>query len=94
MRDSAFQLIAMYQAVTGAPPQFPAFLAALQEIRNARTTESHFALIAGSLACTAECIYRNLLDRAPTTAELAAHQSQRPFAIFSAVWNSPEFPQH
>ncbi len=91
VRDSAFQLIAMYQAVTGAPPQFPAFLVVLEEIRNGRTTESQFALIAGSGACTAECIYRNLLDRAPTTAELAAHQSQRPFAIFSAVWNSPEF---
>ena len=39
----------------------------------------------------AGCIYQNLLGRAPTTPELAAHQSQQPFAIFSAVFNSPEF---
>ena len=81
----------MYQAVTGAPPEFPAWLAALQAIRNGLTAESQFTSIPASGACTAECIYKNLLGRAPTASELTAHKSQQPFAIFSAVFNSPEF---
>jgi ankyrin repeat protein len=91
VRDSAFEVMAMYQAVTGAPPQFPAWLAALQAIRNGLTAESQFASIPASGACTAECIYKNLLGRAPSTSELGAQKSQQPFAIFSAVFNSPEF---
>jgi uncharacterized protein len=90
-QDSDFEVMAMYQAVTGAPPQFPAWLAALQAIRNGMTAKSQFTSIPASGACAAECIYKNLLGRAPTTSELAAHKSQQPFAIFSVVFNSHEF---
>jgi hypothetical protein len=90
-RDSDFEVMAMYQAVTGAPPEFPAWLAALQAIRNGLSAESQFTSIPGSGACMAECIYKNMLRRAPTPSELTAHKSQQAFAIFAAVFNSPEF---
>jgi len=90
-RDSDFEAMAMYQAVTGAPPQYPVWLAALQAIRNGLTAESQFTAIPGGGTCAAECIYKNLLGRAPSTVELAAHKSQPPFAIFSVVFNSSEF---
>jgi uncharacterized protein len=90
-RDSAFQVLAMYQALTGAPPQFADWVVGVQAIRNGQTAESQFTSIAASGACAAECIYKNLLGRAPTIVELAAHKSQKPFAMFSAVFNSSEF---
>jgi uncharacterized protein len=90
-RASDFAVMAMYQAVTGAPPEFPVWLAAVQAIRNGLTAESQFASIPASGGCMAECVYRNLLGRDPTTSELAAHKSQQPFAIFSAVLDRPEF---
>ncbi len=90
-RDPDFEVMAMYQAVTSAPPEQLTYLAALQSIRNGLAAESQFTSIPGNGACTAECIYKNLLGRAPAISELAVHKSQQPFAIFATVFNSPEF---
>ena len=90
-RDSDFKVMAMFEAVTGAPPQFPAWLTAVQAMRNGQTIESQFASIPMSDACGVSCIYKNLLGRTPTSAEVATHQSQPLSAVFSAVFNGPEF---
>jgi hypothetical protein len=38
-----------------------------------------------SAQATVECLYENLLDRAPTSSELAAGASQSPFTLFTSL---------
>jgi ankyrin repeat protein len=86
-RDSDFKAMAMYQAINGSAPEYSTWLEALQALRNGKTAESLFKAILGGSSCAAECLYVNMLGRAPASSELAA----QPFALFTRLLASPEF---
>jgi uncharacterized protein len=94
-RDSDFAVMAMYQAIEGSAPGYSTYLAALQALRNGTAAPSQFMAILAGSSCsssaqaTVECLYENLLDRAPTSAEIAAGVPQAPFAVFTSLLASP-----
>ena len=89
-RDSDFRVMAMYQAINGSAPEYSTWLTALQELRNGKTAQSEFTAMLGGGSCGVECMYRNMLGRAPTATELAAGIAE-PFALFTSLFTSPEF---
>ncbi len=91
VRDSDFRVLAIYQAIDGAVPEYQSYLKTLQAIRNGKTAESQFIAILGDRVCPVECLYRNLLGRAPNPAEVAASAMQQPFALFTKLLASQEF---
>ncbi len=96
-RDSDFLVLAMHQALLGSAPGYSTYLAALRAIRTGTTPAAQFEAIRTRGACprtlqeTVECLYRNLLDRAPTTSELSSASTRQPFAVFLSLLASPEF---
>jgi ankyrin repeat protein len=90
-RESDFKVMAMYQAINGSPPEYSTWLETLQALRNGRSAESQFTAILGSSSCAAECLYMNMLGRAPTVSELAAGVAPQPFTLFTGLFTSPEF---
>lgn len=90
-RDSDFKAMAMYQAINGSAPEYSIWLETLQALRHGKTAESQFKAILGGSSCAVECLYRNMLDRAPVSSELAAGIAAQPFALFTRLFTSPEF---
>ncbi len=90
-RDSDFKAMAIYQAIKGSAPEYSAWLETLQALRNGKTAESQFTAIPGASACGAECLYMNMLGRAPTASERAAGISAQPFTLFTGLFTNPEF---
>ncbi|MDR3702882.1 MAG: FG-GAP-like repeat-containing protein [Candidatus Sulfopaludibacter sp.] len=93
---SDFAVMAMYQAITGAPPAYATYLANLQALRNGTSAQSLFsAILAGippaSLEATTTRIYQNMLGRAPTPSELTAGVALQPFALFNSLFTGDEF---
>ena len=92
-----FQTMAIYQAIAGSPPGYPTYLAALHALRNGTAAESQFGEILSGSPCalspqaTVECLYRNLLNRAPTSLELSAGIALQPFALFANLFTGAEF---
>jgi uncharacterized protein len=107
VRDSAFRVMAIYQAINGSAPEYSDWLtfmnsAAVQAQRNGLPThadpaQSQFAALlsgspcAGSAKATVECLYRNMLGRSPASSELAAGIALQPFALFTELFTGPEF---
>jgi ankyrin repeat protein len=96
-QDSDFEVIAMHQAINGSAPGYRTYLAALEALRNGTTAESQFAAILGGSPCsgsaqaTVECLYENMLGRAPTSSEISAGIPQQPFLLFASLLTGPEF---
>jgi ankyrin repeat protein len=96
-QDSDFKVMAMYQAVNGSAPEYSTWLAALQALRNGTTLQSQFTAILRGSSCSrssqaaAECLYRNMLGRAPTSSELPTGMAAQPFTLFTDLFKSPEF---
>jgi uncharacterized protein len=96
-RDSDFETMAMYQAINGSAPQHSTYLAALQALRNGTPAQSQFMAILNGSACsrspqaTVQCLYENMLGRAPTAPELSAGIAQPPFTVFSSLFTGSEF---
>ena len=93
---SDFAVMAMYQAVTGAPPAYATYLANLQALRNGTSAESLFSTILagippGTLESTVTRIYQNMLGRVPTPAELTAGVALQPYALFNSLFAGAEF---
>ncbi|HEX4136034.1 MAG TPA: ankyrin repeat domain-containing protein [Bryobacteraceae bacterium] len=102
VRDSAFRVMAMYQAINGSAPEYSTWLAALQAQRNrsfsvADPAQAQFTALLGGSPCaanakaTVECLYQNMLGRAPASSELAAGIASQPFTLFTDLFTSPEF---
>ena len=90
-RDSDFQAMAMYQAINGSAPEYSTWLEVVQALRNGKTAESQFTAMPGGSGCAVECLYRNMLGRAPTAPELAAGITAQPFKLFTGLFTNPEF---
>jgi ankyrin repeat protein len=90
-RDSDFEAMAMYQAINGSAPEYSAWLDAVQALRNGKTAESQFRALPGGGGCAIECLYRNMLGRAPAASELAAGMTAQPFTLFTGLFTNPEF---
>ncbi len=93
---SDFAVMAMYQAVTGAPPSYATYLANLQALRNGTSAQALFAtILAGipraSLESTTTRIYQDMLGRVPTAAELTAGVALQPYALFNSLFTGDEF---
>jgi uncharacterized protein len=92
-----FQAMAIYQAIIGSAPGYSTYLTALQALRRGTSAESQFREILRGSPCslspqaTVECIYRNLLNRAPESLELSAGIAMQPFALFTSLFAGPEF---
>jgi hypothetical protein len=96
-RTSAFQVMGMYQAVSGSAPEYSAWLAAVQALRNGTPAPAQFAAILSGSSCSqspqalAECLYKNMLGRDPAPAEFNAGSATEPFLLFTRLFESPEF---
>jgi ankyrin repeat protein len=106
-RDTDFQAMAMYQAINGSAPGYPAYLELLQALRNgtpaasqstaSQLTALQFTAMLNRSSCgrnpraTVECLYQNMLGRAPAPAELSAGIMQQPFPVFTSICTGPEF---
>lgn len=84
-RDSELEARARYQAVNRRS-------SGSSDLSGSPPGKSQRTDCTASGARMSECIYNNLLNRAPTTPELAAHKSQPPVAIFFVAYNSPKVP--
>ena len=96
-QDSDFKVMAMYQAVNGSAPEYSTWLAALQALRNGSSPQSQFTAILNGSACAksaqagVDCLYKNLLGRAPTSSDIASGMAAQPFTLFATLFASPEF---
>lgn len=77
--NSDFAVMAVFQAATGAPPNFAQFSAGLADLRGGSTVAELFDAMSGGLSCsqppcqfTVTQLYQNLLNRQPTAAEITS----------------------
>jgi hypothetical protein len=87
--NTDFSVIAAYQAASGAPPTYDNFLASVIMIRNgSQTIPGLFnALTSTKTGYSAATLYQNLLNRAPTTAEIGACTTLS--SCFQAIIGNP-----
>ena len=77
--NTDFAVMAVFQAASGALPNFAQFSAGLADLRGGSTVAELFDAMSGGLSCsqppcqyTATQLYQNLLNRQPTAAEIAS----------------------
>ena len=87
--NSDFAVMATYQAANGTPPTYAQYAAAVPKIRNNTLTVTQLfnSLIGGSYS--ANTLYQNLLNRAPTGSEVTNANSAGLAATFEALIGYP-----
>jgi len=89
--NSDFAVMAAYQGATGAPPTYAQFTATVAGIRSGTETIGGLYSSLTPNGFTAQALYLNLLNRAPTGPEILAFNVDGALATFTTLIASPEF---